>query len=195
MTRPLTLPAVLHAALACPLAAAQRAPQDTTALRRHVDSLFAEWGAPGSPGGAVVLTHHGSVILTRTYGLADLERRVTERLRVTLRGEEMWTTRVQLRADAPPADDFIGLYYSGELDAAREIARGADGLAVRTPDSERPLHRADTDVVVGAIGILAFRRDTDGRVVGFELGEPEDLNQRLIRFVRCGTDAAGERGR
>jgi hypothetical protein len=42
------------------------------------------------------------------------------------------------------------------------------------------------DVAVGAIGILTFRRDPDGRVVGFDFGEPEDLGQRLIRFVRCG---------
>jgi hypothetical protein len=110
-----------------------------------------------------------------------------ERLRVTLRGQEMWATRVELPPDAPPVEDFVGLYHSDELGAAYEVVHGPDGLAVRAPNSERPLHRADTDVVAGGIGILMFRRDGGGQIVGFDLGEPESLNQRLIRFIRCGT--------
>jgi CubicO group peptidase (beta-lactamase class C family) len=112
---------------------------------------------------------------------------VTERLRVTLRGQEMWATRVQLPPDAPPAENFVGLYYSDELEAAYEIMGGPDGLVVCAPNSEsRPLQRADTAVLAGGIGILTFRRDDGGRIVGFDFAEPEDLNQRLIRFVRCG---------
>jgi CubicO group peptidase (beta-lactamase class C family) len=140
--------------------------------------------------------------LFRPVGPADFENRyrnarlsfidedgdgTIERLRVTLRGQEMWATRVALPPDAPPVGDFVGLYYSDELGAAYEVVHGPDGLAVRAPNSERPLHRADTDVVAGGIGILMFRRDGGGQIVGFDLGEPESLNQRLIRFIRCGT--------
>jgi CubicO group peptidase (beta-lactamase class C family) len=111
---------------------------------------------------------------------------IAERVRVTLRGEEMWATRVALPPDAPPVDEFLGLYFSDELGAAWEIARDPDGLSLRTPDAARPLHRADTDVVAGSIGMLTFRRDADGRVVGFDFADPENLAQRVIRFVRCG---------
>jgi hypothetical protein len=57
---------------------------------------------------------------------------------------------------------------------------------LHTPDAARPLHRADTDVVAGSIGMLTFLRDTDRRVVGFEFADPEHLTQRVIRFARCG---------
>jgi hypothetical protein len=96
-----------------------------------------------------------------------------ERLCVTVRGEEMWATRVELPPDAPPVEGFVGLYYSDEIGAAYEIVQGPDGLAVRTPNSERPLHRADSDVVAGAIGILTFQRDAGGQIIGFDFGEPE----------------------
>lgn len=76
---------------------------------------------------------------------------VAERLRVDLRGEEMWATRVEIPPGAPPVEEFVGVYYSDELEAAYGIASMPGGLVVRTPSS-RPLHRADLDVVSGAIG-------------------------------------------
>jgi CubicO group peptidase (beta-lactamase class C family) len=43
---------------------------------RAVDSLFAAYTGPSSPGASIVVLHHGQVILRRAYGMADLERRV-----------------------------------------------------------------------------------------------------------------------
>jgi CubicO group peptidase (beta-lactamase class C family) len=49
---------------------------DAKKLARQVDELFAEWSAPGSPGGAVVLTDGGTEVLRRCYGLASIENGV-----------------------------------------------------------------------------------------------------------------------
>jgi CubicO group peptidase (beta-lactamase class C family) len=50
--------------------------RQTAPLTDAVDGLFSEWDVAGSPGGAVVLTDHGQVILERCYGLADIEHGV-----------------------------------------------------------------------------------------------------------------------
>jgi hypothetical protein len=108
------------------------------------------------------------------------------RLLVTLRGEEMWATRVDLPRNPGWVDECIGLYYSDEIEAAYEIAREPDGLVVRVSNTEsRPLQAADTDILAGGIGVLTFLRGDMGRVIGFDFGEPEDLGQRQIRFARC----------
>jgi CubicO group peptidase (beta-lactamase class C family) len=77
MKRTLAALALLHAFALCSLRADQRPQQDTTALAREIDALFAEWDVPGSPGGAVVLTRRGDVILKRSYGLADIEHGIS----------------------------------------------------------------------------------------------------------------------
>jgi len=46
---------------------------DAKKLERQVDELFAEWSTPGCPGGAVILTDKGRVVLQRCYGLANIE--------------------------------------------------------------------------------------------------------------------------
>src|SRR5687768_5718905 len=43
------------------------------ALGSRVDSLFAQWRAPASPGCAIGVTHRGRVVLERAYGMADVE--------------------------------------------------------------------------------------------------------------------------
>src|SRR5687768_14841261 len=46
---------------------------DDPALRTRVDSLFAQWRGPASPGCAVGVSHGGRVVLQRGYGMADVE--------------------------------------------------------------------------------------------------------------------------
>ena len=125
---------------------------------------------------------------------ADDGENSARRVRITLQGQEMWATRVELPPDVHPVEDFLGFYYSDELEAAFEIVRGSDGLAVCTPDSDRLVLRADTDVLAGGIGILTFRRDDSGEIVGFDFREPEDFGQRLIRFDRCERCGSGTKG-
>lgn len=118
---------------------------------------------------------------------ADGHESSIEQVRITLRGDEMWATRMLPSRDASWIDECIGFYYSDELRTAYEIVRGSDGLAVHAHNSEsRPLHPADTDILAGGIGILTFLRGDEGHVIGFDFAEPEDLGQRLIRFVRRG---------
>lgn len=53
-------------------AAAPVAPADAHRISR-VDSLFAEWTVPGSPGASVAVLKDGRIVLERGYGLAQLE--------------------------------------------------------------------------------------------------------------------------
>ena len=62
------------------LAAASLGAQTTTnagpddpALGSRVDSLFAQWRGPASPGCAVGVSQRGRVVLERAYGMADVE--------------------------------------------------------------------------------------------------------------------------
>lgn len=106
-----------------------------------------------------------------------------ERLRVVLKGQEMWAARVELNDDPEETDGIPGPYYSDELDTVYEIARDGDGFLVRQRRlGERSLQRVERDRLAGGIGLLTFARDDGGRVRGFELEEPEDLGQRRIAF-------------
>ena len=59
---------------ATPLAPAHIAPAvDEYTLGARVDSLFAQWRGPASPGCAVGVSHRGRVVLERGYGMADVE--------------------------------------------------------------------------------------------------------------------------
>jgi CubicO group peptidase (beta-lactamase class C family) len=108
------------------------------------------------------------------------------RVRVVLRGQEMWATRVQLPEDSRWLDDCVGLYYSDEIEAPYEIVRNPGCLAVHITNSDdRPIYPIDRDVLAGGLGILTLLRDDAGDIVGFDFGEPEDLGARLIRFTRC----------
>ena len=70
--RALAVVAILAAA---PLGALLYA-QDADSHARRVDSIFAEFDKPGSPGAAVAVVRDGRVILERGYGYASLEHGV-----------------------------------------------------------------------------------------------------------------------
>lgn len=61
--------------LAAPAAAQTGRAADPERAAR-VDSLFAEWTAPGSPGASVAVLKDGEIVLERGYGLAQLEHGV-----------------------------------------------------------------------------------------------------------------------
>lgn len=120
------------------------------------------------------------------FGKDGVEETV-ERVQITLRGKEMWATRVQPAGETQATEQYTGFYYSDELEAPYEIVRDSSGLAVRIPGNEsRAVFPADTDILAGGIGILTFFRGENGNITGFDFGEPEDLGGRLIRFVRRG---------
>lgn len=120
-----------------------------------------------------------------TFVGGEDKERAAERVRVTLRGEEMWATRVQLPGNPLWIDECVGFYYSDEIEAAYEIVREPDGLAVRMPGStSRPIQPVEADILAGGIGIMTLVRGEGGDIIGFDFGEPEDLGARLIRFAR-----------
>lgn len=51
-------------------ASAARSPQ------QQVDALFARWNHPGMPGAVVGVIRDGKVVLSKSYGMADIERKV-----------------------------------------------------------------------------------------------------------------------
>jgi CubicO group peptidase (beta-lactamase class C family) len=56
--------------------AAQATDPDGNAVERQVDTLFAPWTRPGTPGAVVEIIHDGKVVLSKGYGLADVEHDV-----------------------------------------------------------------------------------------------------------------------
>jgi CubicO group peptidase (beta-lactamase class C family) len=54
-------------------AAATQAHAQDTAISQYVDRVFAEWTGDSTPGCAVGVERHGRPVLTRAYGMADLE--------------------------------------------------------------------------------------------------------------------------
>ena len=60
----LLAPAVMPAALAA---------QEATDAAARLDSVFARWDSPESPGCAVAIGREGRTIMARAYGMADLE--------------------------------------------------------------------------------------------------------------------------
>ncbi len=88
-------------ALVPALRAQQEAPPRGAA--RAVDSLLAEYAAPGAPGASVVVVRDGRVVLEKAYGLADVEAGVRARTRTDYRlaslTKEFTATAVMLLAD------------------------------------------------------------------------------------------------
>jgi CubicO group peptidase (beta-lactamase class C family) len=66
--------ALLAAFLAAPVAAS--ASQSALSPERQIDALFAPWNRPGMPGAVVGVIRDGKVVLTKRYGMADIERGV-----------------------------------------------------------------------------------------------------------------------
>jgi CubicO group peptidase (beta-lactamase class C family) len=50
--------------------------QPAKSREQQVDTLFAKWNRPGTPGAVVEVIRDGKVVLSRGYGMADLERGV-----------------------------------------------------------------------------------------------------------------------
>ena len=65
---------LLAAFLAAPVAAS--ASQPAQSPERQIDALFAPWNRPGMPGAVVGVIRDGKVVLTKRYGMADIERGV-----------------------------------------------------------------------------------------------------------------------
>jgi CubicO group peptidase (beta-lactamase class C family) len=57
-------------------AAPAAASQSAQPPERQVDALFAKWNRPGVPGAMVAVIRDGKVLLTKRYGMADIERGV-----------------------------------------------------------------------------------------------------------------------
>jgi CubicO group peptidase (beta-lactamase class C family) len=64
--------ALLAAFLAAPVAAS--ASQPAPSPERQIDALFAKWNRPDMPGAVVGVIRDGKVVLTKRYGMADIER-------------------------------------------------------------------------------------------------------------------------
>ena len=45
-------------------------------LTKRIDSVFCRWDHPDTPGGQVLVKHHGKVIYDRCFGLANLEHHI-----------------------------------------------------------------------------------------------------------------------
>ena len=55
---------------------ASAAAQTDDVVTRRVDSIFAQWDRPGSPGAAVVVVRDGRVLFEKGYGYANLEQNI-----------------------------------------------------------------------------------------------------------------------
>ena len=64
-------------ALTAACATGQRGPGDVADDPRAIDSLFAAYSGPSTPGASVTVIRAGTVVARRAYGMADLERKVT----------------------------------------------------------------------------------------------------------------------
>jgi CubicO group peptidase (beta-lactamase class C family) len=108
------------------------------------------------------------------------------RVRIMLKGDEMWAARVPLEKDPARALDYVGVYYSDEWGTVYEIVREGEEFLIRHRRlGDRPLQEVEADRLAGGMGLLTFFRDAGGRVSGFVFEEPEDLPGRKIEFRKC----------
>ncbi|HVG43157.1 MAG TPA: serine hydrolase [Longimicrobium sp.] len=115
--------------------------------------------------------------------------------RFELKSMEGQTTRYRrARPWTPTAAELQGVdgrYESAELGSVFEIVPGAGGLVMRferAPEKSLELTPVDRDTYMLRMMIVRFRRDADGKVVGFDYGNPVVRN---LRFTRLGDRAAG----
>lgn len=64
------------AALALLVVSQTVAAQTDSVRTRRVDSIFANWSKPGSPGAAVVVVRDGNIVFEKGYGYANLEQNI-----------------------------------------------------------------------------------------------------------------------
>lgn len=132
---------LLSAMTVAPGAGAQRSVAQTGApsatrqmpaadARRLVDSLLAEYAAPGAPGASVVVVRDGRVLLEKSYGLADVDAGVRATPRTDYRlaslTKEFTATAVMLLADAGKLsfDDPVTRWLPG-------LPASAQGVTIR----------------------------------------------------------------
>jgi len=103
--RQLRLFAALLAALATAQPAAAAPP--ASAQERQIDALFARWNHPDTPGAVVAVIRDGKVLLSKAYGMADLERGVPltaeSKMTVGSNSKQFTAFAIKLRA---PIDEF-----------------------------------------------------------------------------------------
>ena len=113
---------------------------------------------------------------------------------VEIRSMEGEVTRYRrARPWTPTAADLqavAGRYESQEVGAVYEIVPGANAITMRlegTPERSLELAPVERDTYMLRMMIVRFRRDADGRVVGFDYGNPL---VRSLPFTRVGALAA-----
>ena len=126
---------------------------------------------------------------------ADVEVVFPSNDRIEIRAKDGETTRYR-RAQpwTPSATDLQsvdGRYESEELGTIFEIVPGSNALTMRferTPDKSLELTPVERDTYMRSLMIVRFRRDPNGKVVGFTYGNPVVRN---IEFTRLGARSAG----
>src|SRR5687768_1367101 len=126
---------------------------------------------------------------------ADVELVFPSNDRIELRSKDGETTRYR-RAQpwTPSATDLQsvdGRYESKELGTIFEIVPGTNALTMRferTPDKSPELTPVERDAYMRSLMIVRFRRDANGKVVGFTYGNPVVRN---IEFTRVGDRSTG----
>lgn len=105
----------------------------------QVDDLFAPYLGEGMPGAAVLVIKDGDPALVRTYGLADVDRRIAIRPETNFRlasltkqftatGILMLVDRGQLSLDATLPDLFEGFPEYGRAITVKNLLRHTSGL-------------------------------------------------------------------
>jgi CubicO group peptidase (beta-lactamase class C family) len=97
---------------------------------RAIDSLLADYAAPGAPGAGVVVVRRGRVVFERAYGLADIEARIPATPRTDYRlasvTKQFTATAVMLLA----ADGRLS-YDDPVSRFLRELPASARGVTIR----------------------------------------------------------------
>ena len=79
--------------------------------------------------------------------------------------------------------DYVGTYYSAELDATYEVELETGSLLLNTPDGQSaPLRPVTPGVFAGSLVTMEFTRDAQSRVIGFSV---DAGRVRGLRFERA----------
>ncbi|MGH7679951.1 MAG: serine hydrolase [Gemmatimonadaceae bacterium] len=161
--------------LAALLVAAPLTAQNGDARARRVDSIFAEWDKPGSPGAAVVVVRDGKILFEKGYGYADLEHNVR-------------ITPATVFDVASVSKQFTGLAVAMLLDQGR--IKLTDDIRKYIPelydfrDTIRIDHLLHHTSGIrdwpGTLGIAGWRMDD---VISFDQILRFAYNQRTLNFV------------
>jgi CubicO group peptidase (beta-lactamase class C family) len=116
----------------------------------------------------------------------------TARMRVVLKGKEMWAERVPFEKDPARSAEYAGLYYCDEWGTVYEIVAEKEEFVIRHRRmGDRPMQEVEADRLAGGMGMLTFFRNGAGKVAGFVFEEPEDLPGRQVAFSKFVLAAPG----